>query len=74
MASVRIGSADGVALLASAVRNTLKLFSAQWRFTTALCCDACAFLQVGLLLFPPPCPALRPCCVVLLLAARLWNT
>ena len=40
MASVRIGSADGVALLASAVRNTLKLFSAQWRFTTALCCDA----------------------------------
>ena len=58
MASVRIGSADGVALLASAVRNTLKLFSAQWRFTTALCCNAGAFLQVGLLLFPSPCPAL----------------
>ena len=69
MASVRIGSADGVALLASAVRNTLKLFSAQWRFTTALCCNAGAFLQVGLLLFSPPRPSLRPCCVVLLLAS-----
>ena len=69
MASVRIGSADGVALLASAVRNTLKLFSAQWRFTTALCCNAGAFLQVGLLLFPPPCSSLRPCCVVFLLAS-----
>ena len=69
MASVRIGSADGVALLASAVRNTLKLFSAQWRFTTALCCNAGAFLQVGLLLFSSACPALRPCCVVFLLAS-----
>ena len=58
MASVRIGSVDGVALLASAVRYILQLFSAQWRFATALCCDACALVQVGLLLFPPHCPAL----------------
>ena len=69
MASVRFGSADGVTLPASAVWNTLKLFSAQWRFTTALCCNAGAFLQVGLLLFSQACSALRPCCVVLLLAS-----
>ena len=58
VASVRIGSAYGIALLASAVRNPLQFFSAQWRFSTALCCDACAFVQVGLLLFPPHCTAL----------------
>ena len=58
MASVRIGSADGVTLLAAAVRNTLQFFSAQWRFTTALRCDAGAFLQVGLLLVSSPCPTL----------------
>ena len=58
MASVRFGSADGSALPIVAVRNTLQFFSAQWRFTTALCCDACAFLQVGFLLFPSPCTAL----------------
>ena len=74
MASFRTGSVDGAALPIVAVRNILQLPCAQWRFTTALCCNAGAFLQVGLLLFSPPCPALRPCCVVLLLAARLWNT
>ena len=58
MAAVRTGSINGAALPIVAVRNILQLFSAQWRFTTALCCNACAFLQVGLLLFSPPRTAL----------------
>lgn len=51
------------------LRNTLQLPCAQWSVTASLCCDACVIIQVRLLLFPPPCVALRPCRVVLLLAS-----